>query len=73
VSDGSLKTLSPGLTVQVGTLPTVTITSPADGSTFMATETIDFKCQGNDGGNGQALPSSAHVWSMVRRGGLCLV
>ena len=50
------------ITIQVGSPPIVTITSPADLSTFVAGETITFR--GTATSNGSPLPGSALRWDI---------
>ena len=61
VSDGVNTTFSTPLTISVGSLPTATITSPADGLTFRAGNVITYSGDATDPDEG-ALPASAFTW-----------
>jgi glucose/arabinose dehydrogenase len=63
VSDGTNTTVSSPLSVSVGTAPTATILSPADGSQFAAGDVISFTGEGADSEDG-TLPASAFTWSI---------
>ncbi|MHC4991172.1 MAG: PQQ-dependent sugar dehydrogenase [Planctomycetota bacterium] len=49
VSDATHTSYSPAIIVQVGAFPTVTIDTPADGSSFTGGETIAFSATAEDG------------------------
>ena len=52
VSDGTNTTQALPLTIQVGTPPTVTVTSPSDGSNYRAGDTINWSAQATAGPGG---------------------
>jgi glucose/arabinose dehydrogenase/PKD repeat protein len=64
VSDGTTAAVSEILVISVGTLPTATITSPVNGSTFRAGDVISFAGVGTDLEDG-ALPPSALSWTIL--------
>ena len=63
VSDGTNTTLSTTISISVGSPPTATILTPADGATFKAGDVISFSGDGTDPDDG-ALPASAFSWSV---------
>jgi glucose/arabinose dehydrogenase len=63
VSDGVNTTLSTPIAVGVGSPPTATILSPADGGTFRAGDVISFSGDATDPDDG-ALPASAFTWNV---------
>ena len=63
VSDGVNSTFSTPLTISVGSVPTATITSPADGLTFRAGNVITFSGDATDPDQG-TLPASAFTWKV---------
>ena len=64
VSDGFSTTLANILTIKVGNPPQPTILTPADGSFFVAGDTINFSGIGTDQDDGN-LPASAFVWTIL--------
>ena len=63
VSDGVNETFSSPIAISVGGAPTATITSPADGSTFVAGQRIDFAGVGTD--PGATLTPAAYSWRVI--------
>ena len=63
VSDGVNSSISTPLTISVGSAPTATIDSPADGASFRAGDVISYGGQGTDAEDGN-LPASAFSWSI---------
>ncbi len=64
VSDSVNNVLAPPIVIQVGTRPTVTITSPIDGSFYKAGDTISYNATGTDA-TGSALPDSAFTTDII--------
>jgi PKD repeat protein len=63
VSDGVNTTQSTPVTIAAGSPPTATITSPQDGITFTAGQTISFSGDATDPEDG-VLPASAFTWNI---------
>jgi glucose/arabinose dehydrogenase/PKD repeat protein/fibronectin type 3 domain-containing protein len=63
VSDGENSSLSTPLTISVGTPPTATINSPADGLVFRAGDVINYSGDATDQEDG-TLPASAYTWNI---------
>ena len=63
VSDGALTTYSEPLTISIGGAPAPSITSPPDGTTFRAGQTITFGGAATD--PDETLPASAYSWTVV--------
>lgn len=64
VSDGVNSAQATPIIIQVGTPPTVNITTPASGFTYRAGDTISFAGTGSDS-NGQSLPDSAFTTEVL--------
>jgi glucose/arabinose dehydrogenase len=64
VSDGVNQAQATPLIVQVGTPPTVNITSPSDGATYKAGDTLSYAGSGTDA-SGSALLDSAFTTNIV--------
>jgi PKD repeat protein len=64
VSDGVNTTVSPFVGIAVGTPPVATITSPTDGSFFVANQVINFSGTGFDQDDGP-LAASRFSWTVV--------
>lgn len=63
VSDGVSSTFSTPITINVGNVPTATITGPADGLTFRAGNVITYNGDATDVEDG-TLPASAFSWTV---------
>jgi len=63
VSDGVNSSISTPLTINVGSPPTATITSPADGRIFRAGDVITYSGDATDPDDG-SLPASAYTWNI---------
>jgi hypothetical protein len=63
VSDGVNSSISTPLTINVGSPPTATITSPADGRVFRAGDVITYSGDATDPDDG-SLPASAYTWNI---------
>jgi glucose/arabinose dehydrogenase/PKD repeat protein len=63
VSDGTSTTLSPLVSITVGSPPTATILTPQDGAIFRAGDVISFSGDGTDPDDG-SLPASAYTWNI---------
>lgn len=63
VSDGENSSVSTPMTISVGSPPTATITSPADGATFRAGDVIAYSGDATDPDDG-SLPASAYTWNI---------
>jgi glucose/arabinose dehydrogenase/chitodextrinase len=63
VSDGSDSTQSAPITIRVGNVPTPSILSPEDNSSFQAGDEITFSGDATDTEDG-ALPDSAFTWNI---------
>jgi glucose/arabinose dehydrogenase len=63
VSDGVNSTISTPISIEVGSPPTPTITSPTDGTFFVANQVISYSGTGTDPQDG-TLPASAFTWNI---------
>jgi glucose/arabinose dehydrogenase/PKD repeat protein len=63
VSDGTNTTLSPLISITVGSPPTATILTPQDGAIFRAGDVISFSGSATDPDDG-TLPASAYTWNI---------
>jgi glucose/arabinose dehydrogenase/PKD repeat protein len=63
VSDGTTSTLSPQISITVGSPPTATITAPTDGAIFRAGDLITFSGTATDPDDG-TLPNTAYQWNV---------
>jgi len=63
VSNGRLSTLAAPITVTAGAPPVAEIVSPADGSTFVAGDRIEYRGRATDHA-GTPLPESAYNWNI---------
>ena len=63
VSDGVNSTVSTGVNITVGRAPSATISSPTDGSHFVADDVITYSGEGTDPDDG-VLPASAFSWNI---------
>jgi hypothetical protein len=66
VSDGTTSTVATPLLISVGTLPVGTITSPLNGSTFRAGDTIAFAATATDAEDG-VLTGASMTWTVLFR------
>lgn len=63
VSDGANSSISTPLSISVGGVPSATILTPTDGTTFRAGDVITYSGDGTDPDDG-TLPDSAFTWNI---------